>query len=112
MTALFTSSAVANLQSIAASTTEKEELSSLMKKLKALPVGIAGLRDAGGNLLAHVGDVDVFVFPAGSLQAVLTTSPQTPDTVVVSGVYRSDESVDTIFRKAVAAAKEATKERA
>ncbi len=111
MTAVFTSSAVANLQMLAASTKDKDELSSLMKKLNTLPVGSAGLRDAGGNLLVHYGDMDVFVIPSGQLQAVVSTSPQTTSSVVVSGVYRSTDSADEILRKAMEGAKETTTEK-
>jgi len=77
----------------------------MMAKLNSLPGG-KDLRDAGANLLARVDDVSVFLFPSGSLQAVLTTLPQTTDSLVVSGVYRSTEGIDDIIQKAVTDSKE------
>jgi hypothetical protein len=87
MTAVFTDHAVANLQLMASTTAEKAELSDLMMRLRDLR-GSDDIRAHGGRDLARVGDIQVYLFPSGPLQVVLTTSQRKPDTVVVTAVYR------------------------
>ena len=86
MSAVFTNQAVNNLQEM---TADKAELGDLMMRLRDLR-GDRDIQGHGGRSLARWGNIEVYVFPAGPFGVVLTTTPNKPETVIVTGVYRSD----------------------
>ncbi|GEM_PF-6611572 len=96
MTAVFTNSAVTNLRSMVA-TTGTGEMDDLLGLLDHIRHGSDVLGLGGGQLLARVGDVNLYTVKAGRLTAVLTDSPgEKPDTIVVTGVYLGDAPFDAM----------------